>query len=290
VKNFYTLSDLEAWTEAPEQIRLGVLGFPVAHSLSPAMQNGALAAAELNLRYARFEIQPNKLERALRRCAALGFLGVNLTAPHKLAGFLLVDECDQTAREIGAINTIRFIGGGSAAATNTDGPGFERGIRESFNAELRDLHVIVLGASGGGGRAVTAQCARAGCSSVALVSRDFKKAQRLAQRWNRQEIFALPWPEDSLSEGRLKADLIVNATPLGLQPNDPSPLPAHLLDSHHLVYDLNYKPTAFLAEAAAAGARAASGLTMLLHQGACAFDFWLDRPAPLAAMRRALGL
>jgi shikimate dehydrogenase len=101
---------------------------------------------------------------------------------------------------------------------------------------------------------------------------------------------AVPWEAHSLGEALAQSDLIVQATPLGLRPNDPSPVPRALLAPRHLVYDLNYQPTALLAAASAAGARHASGLTMLLHQGALAFEFWFDRPAPLTIMRRALDL
>ena len=99
MKDVYSLADLHAWTEPPERIRLGVLGDPVAHSLSPPMQNAALAEAGLALRYARFQIAPNELVAALTRCAAFDFIGVNLTVPHKVAGFALVEECDAFARE-----------------------------------------------------------------------------------------------------------------------------------------------------------------------------------------------
>ncbi|MGI8432333.1 MAG: shikimate dehydrogenase [Chthoniobacterales bacterium] len=289
MKEVYTLADLAAWTGPPEAIRLGVLGDPVAHSLSPPMQNAALAAAGLAPRYAKFQIAPNELATALARCAALGFIGVNLTVPHKVAGCSLVDECDAFAREVGAINTIRFVDG-RMQAVNTDGPGFARAIQESFGRELGDLRVLLLGAGGGAGQALAAQCARAGCPALALVNRNFLKAQTLAQRMARPEISAVRWSDDSLGEALAESDLVVNATPLGLHPGDPSPLPPKLRGGHHLVYDLNYQPTAFLREAQSAGLRTASGRTMLLHQGALAFEFWFDRAAPLAAMRAALKL
>lgn len=293
MKSFHTLADLQAWRPLPddaqEAIRLGVVGDPVAHSLSPSLQNAALTECGLALRYARFRILPNELPAALRSFGELGFAGLNLTVPHKVAGFSLVHEMDSFARQVGAINTIRFAKGKLSAA-NTDGPGFERAIRESFGVELRDLRVLVLGAGGGAGQAVAAQSALAGCPALTLVNRDFAKAQTLARRWEAAHIAAVPWEADSLGEAIAQSDLIVHATPLGLLPNDPSPLPPALLAARHLVYDLNYQPTPLLAAARAAGVRCASGLTMLLHQGALAFEFWFDQPAPLAVMRRALGL
>ncbi|MBA3831083.1 MAG: shikimate dehydrogenase [Chthoniobacterales bacterium] len=286
MRKFHTLADLRDWKPGP--IRLGLLGDPVAHSLSPEMQNAALAECGFAPRYARFRILPNELGEALRLCAERDFIGVNLTVPHKVAGFALVEVEDQFARQAGAINTIRFEEG-KLFGTNTDGPGFVRAIRESFNVELRDLRVLVLGAGGGAGQAVAATCALAGCPALTLVNRDFTKAQTLAARFPHRQILAVPWEATSLGKALAQTDLIVHATPLGLQPNDPAPLPCELLAPCHLTYDLNYGPTAFLAAAREAGARAASGLTMLLHQGALAFEFWFDRPAPLAVMRRALG-
>lgn len=284
---FHTLADLRNWIPGPT--RLGVLGDPVAHSLSPEMQNAALAECDLPARYERFRILPNELAEALRLCGKRDFIGVNLTVPHKMAGFALVAVADQFARRAGAVNTIRFEKGKLRGA-NTDGPGFVRAIRESFEVELRDLRVLVLGAGGGAGQAVAAACVVAGCPALTLVNRDLSKAQALAARWPHPQILAVPWEATSLGKALRQSDLIVHATPLGLLPNDPSPLPRALLASRHFVYDLNYQPTALLAAAREAGARAASGLTMLLHQGALAFEFWFDQRAPLNAMRRALGL
>ena len=289
MKEVYTFRDLATWEGSGNPVRLGVFGDPVARSLSPPMQNAALAAAGETAQYARFEITAPELAPALRKLAALNFIGVNLTVPHKIAAFSLIDECDAFAQQVGAINTIRFQSGRMLGA-NTDGAGFARGIRESFGMELQDLRGLVLGAAGGAGQAVVAQCALAGAAKIALVNRTADKAEALVQRYDRPGIFAVPWSEGSLGEVFPEIDLIVNATPLGLQSTDPSPLPASLLSTTHCVYDLNYQPTALLAAAANAGARAASGLTMLLHQGALAFEFWFERPAPLAAMRAALGL
>ncbi|HEY1768869.1 MAG TPA: shikimate dehydrogenase [Chthoniobacterales bacterium] len=280
-KTFYTLEDLRAWLDArapaPESIALGVVGDPVAHSRSPEMQNAALIASEIPLLYARFQILPNDLAEALRAFRDLGFRGVNLTAPHKIAGLSLVDDADDFAREAGAINTIRFEKKRSRA-TNTDGPGFVRAIRESFGADLRDLRVLILGAGGGAGRAIAAQCARDGCKSLILANRDLAKMQAFAARLKIGALEVIPWENDSLGAASARSDLIVQATPQGSQPNE--------FARHHLVYDLNYQPTALQQSAA----RHASGLTMLLHQGGLAFEFWFDRSAPLEAMRRALGL
>lgn len=286
MKNVHTLVDLRAGLPGDEAIRLGVLGDPIAHSRSPQMQNAALAATGSGLRYARFAISPHELAEALDLMQSLGFVGVNLTLPHKVAGLALVDEAEEFARDVGAINTISFRDGRRFGA-NTDGPGFERAIKESFGVALRSQRVLVLGV-GGAGRAVATQCARAGCAALTLVNRDFAKAEALAQRLQGAQISALPWSEDSLGRALAQSDLLVQATPIGLQPGQPSPLPAALLEPRHLVYDLVPQPTALLAAARVAGAQTASGRTMLLHQGALAFFLWQQMPAPLAAMRAAL--
>ena len=300
----YTLDDLRNWKEKTRDlspsIRLGVLGDPVAHSLSPQMQNAALQESSIDMRYAPFQIAPNELETALQLLRELDFVGLNLTVPHKIAALSLVDEVDERARKIGAINTIVFRDGKSVGC-NTDGPGFEHAIREEFSVDLRDLRVLLLGAGGGAGRALACQCAFENCERLVLVNRTFAKAEALAHElagsFSGPRVFgpearlqAIPWGDRSLRTQLGRTDLVINATTLGLKQSDPSPLPRALIAPHLMIYDLIYKktPTALLAAATEAGARGADGLTMLLHQGALAFERWFDRPAPLAAMRGAL--
>ncbi len=185
MKEFFDLNDLRDWDEIMREIspaiRLGVLGDPVAHSQSPAMQNAALAETGLAMQYARFQIAPNELEAALRRMCELGFVGCNLTVPHKIAALALVDEVEERARKIGAINTIVFRGGRSLG-WNTDAPGFARAIREVFSVDLRDMRVLLLGAGGGAGRALAYECAWENCERLVLVNRTLEKAQALAAR------------------------------------------------------------------------------------------------------------
>lgn len=300
----YTLSDLRDWKKKTRNlspsIRLGVLGDPVAHSLSPKMQNAALQESDIALQYASFQIAPDELETAIELLRELDFVGLNLTVPHKIAALSFVNEVEERARKIGAINAIVFREGKSLG-WNTDGPGFERAIREEFSVDLRDLRVLLLGAGGGAGRALAYQCAAENCERLVLVNRTFDKAQALARELTAYfsgprvlgpaaRLEAVPWDEQSLRVQLARIDLVVNATTLGLRQSDRSPLPHALIAPHLMVYDLLYKktPTRLLAAAAEAGARGANGLTMLLHQGAIAFELWFDRPAPLAAMRRAL--
>src|SRR5919197_925827 len=146
----YTLADLEKWREIARDIdppiRLGIFGDPVAHSLSPEMQNAALRACEIDAQYARFHIRPDELRSALRFLRNLDFVGVNLTVPHKIAGFAQIDKADEFAGRVGAVNTIR-VHDKRLIGSNTDGEGFLRAVRSEFSVDVRDLRVLILGAA-----------------------------------------------------------------------------------------------------------------------------------------------
>lgn len=264
------------------------------------MQNAALAASGLTMRYARFRIAAKELPEALRLMREHDFVGCNLTVPHKIAALPLLDEVDERARKIGAVNTVVFRGGRSLGY-NTDGAGFSRAVREEFAVDLENLRVLLLGAGGGAGHAVAYQCALENCERLVLVNRTLAKAQVLARELAGYfsgprvlgpvaRLEAIPWESQALQTQLARTDLIVHATPLGLHTTDPSPLGRPLLAPSLMIYDLIPSPTrtALLTAAAEAGARGADGRSMLLHQGALAFEHWFDRPAPLPAMRQAL--
>jgi shikimate dehydrogenase len=306
VKEIYTLADLKDWEKTTRNvdppIRLGVLGDPVAHSLSPQIQNAALKQSKLDMRYARFHISPNELREALNLVRELNFVGVNLTVPHKIAALDQVNDVDPDARRIGAVNTISFAGK-TARGFNTDGSGFSRAIRDEFSVDLRDLRdlrVLVLGA-GGAGRAIAMQCAKENCERLVIANRNFAKAKQLAEEL--REFFAGPrvfgpvprlqaiaWEEAAIRFQIANIDLIVNATPLGLNRTDSPAIPARLLAPHVMIYDTVYVQgrTPLTTAAIEAGARTANGLSMLLYQGAFSFAIWFEREAPLEVMRAAL--
>ncbi len=301
----YTLADIENWQaivrEVDPPIRLGVFGDPVAHSLSPQMQNAALKHCQIEMQYARFHIRPNELASAVSFLTGLDFAGVNLTVPHKIAAVGLVDELNENAKRIGAVNTVK-INQGKLIGLNTDGRGFSRAIREEFSVDLRDLRVLILGA-GGAGRAIALQCAQENCERLVLANRTFDKAKKLADDlvgfFAGPKVFgpvprlhAIPWEEQAIRFQIGHVDLIVNATPIGLNRSDSSPIPAQLLAPHLMIYDTIYSEsrTPFVSAATEAGARAANGLSMLLHQGALSFEIWFQREAPLEVMRAALAL
>jgi len=301
-KEAYRLADLQDWSKATQDvdppIRLGVFGDPVAHSLSPQMQNAALKHCQIDMQYVRFQISPDELHEALKLIRDLKFVGVNLTVPHKIAALKLVDDLEESAKSIGAVNAVK--NNGKLHGLNTDGKGFARAIREEFVVDLRDLRVMILGA-GGAARAIAMQCAKENCERLVIANRTLEKGKKLADEL--RDFFAGPrvlgpvarlqaiaWDEAAFRFQIGNVDLIVNATPLGLNRSDPSPVPARLLAPHLMVYDTIYseRRTPFVSAAVEAGARGANGLSMLLHQGALAFEIWFGREAPLDVMRAAL--
>jgi shikimate dehydrogenase len=300
----YTLADLENWRTAAGDvdppILLAVFGDPVAHSLSPQMQNAALRAYKIDMQYARFHIRANELRSALHFLRDLDFIGINLTVPHKIAALTQIDEPDESASRPGAVNTIR-VRDKKLIGSNTDGEGFLRAIRSEFSVDVRDLRVMLIGAGGGTGHAIAWQCALENCERLVLVNRTYEKTQALAEHLRSYfagprvmgpaaRLEAVAWDESALRAQLSDIDLIVNATPLGMHPNDPSPIPARLLAPHHMIFDCVYGPskTSLLRGADEAGARGANGLSMLLHQGALSFSIWFDREAPIDTMRKAL--
>jgi shikimate dehydrogenase len=302
----YTLADLERWTEVVRDIdppvRLGVFGDPVAHSLSPQMQNAALRACDTNMQYARFHIRTNELRSALGFLRELDFVGINLTVPHKIATLPQIDAADESATRCGAVNTVH-LRDKELIGSNTDAEGFSRAVRHEFSIDLRDLRVLIIGTGGGAGRAIAWQCALENCERLVLANRTPAKANALVEQLRPffvaprvlgpvARLEALAWDESALRAQLPDIDLIVNATPLGMNPSDPVPVPARLLAPHHIVFDCVYAPsrTKLLHAADEAGARGANGLSMLLYQGALSFSIWFNRDAPIDAMRSALSL
>ena len=297
LKSVYTLADLKKGIDPA--IQLGVFGDPVEHSLSPQMQNAALKQCKIDMQYARFHILPNELREALGLVRQKKFVGVNLTIPHKVAALALLDSSDDDVKKIGAANVIKCEAG-KLRGFNTDGRGFSRAVREEFSVDLRDMRVLVLGA-GGAARAIARQCAKENCERLVIANGTFEKGQQLADSLRNffegprvlgpvARLQAIPWEEAAFRFQVANVDLIVNATPVGLNRGDPSPIPSRLLAPHVMVYDTIYsdKRTPLVAAAIEAGARAANGLSMLLHQGALAFEIWFQREAPLEVMRKAL--
>jgi shikimate dehydrogenase len=296
MKQVYTLEDLESRelldAGADKPARLAVIGHPIAHSASPRMHQAALDAAGIDARYIRLDIEPGQVGEAFSRMRALGFIGCNVTVPHKLEA---MEHCEvhPDAKALGAVNTIRF----DAEVTrgfNTDGPGFARAVEDDFQRPLASLKVVIAGAGGGAGQAIATQCCLLGVGKLVVVNRTLEKLGPLLGRLRllspRAEIVALAFEDPALAEQCLGCDLIVNTSSVGLKSGDPSILPARCLKKEHLVYDTIYQPpvTPLLAVAGGLGCRAANGLSMLIQQGALAFQHWFPGADPLAVMRAAM--
>jgi shikimate dehydrogenase len=273
--------------------RLAVLGRPVAHSRSPAMQNAALA--ELGLAgkwsYEAIEVAPDQFEPLVRSLPGDGFVGVNVTVPHKLAALALADQASAAAREIGAANTLSFADG-RIAAENTDAAG----LLGALAVDPAGLRALVLGA-GGSARACVWALVGAG-AEVSIWNRTESKARALAAELG---AVAIPSGERHAASGDF--DLIVNATTVGLAAADPVPaaraqnapdlkaLPvaADAIHEGQIVVDLVYgsAPTPLAAAAGSRGARVIDGLEVLVHQGAASLRIWTGLEPPLETMRKA---
>ncbi len=271
-----------------------LLGHPVGHSLSPAMHNAAFKTLGLRAHYDLIDVEPGDVPRVVEELRKLGFGGLNITIPHKEAAYRFLaakHALSDAAQLLHSVNTVVFRPDGSLLGDNTDAPGFLDALKESFRASPRGKRILLLGC-GGAGRALALTCAMQGAESVLVADVNLAARRRLLLAL-RHAAPGLPVAGISLERARTAArdcDLIIHATPVGMKPGDPSLLPAEAFRKGQLVFDLIYNPavTPLLATARAAGARAANGLGMLLHQGARAFHLWTGRKAPVASMRTAL--
>jgi shikimate dehydrogenase len=274
---------------------VGLLGWPVSHSLSPAMHNAAFDYLGLDWRYVPLPVDaaaPAAIPQALGGLRALGLRGANVTVPHKQAVMPYVHHRAPAAQAIGAVNTLVVEPDGTFTGDNTDAAGFVSDLR-AHGVELEDQHVLVLGA-GGSARAIVYGLARAKVARIAVANRTRATAEALVAALQplapecRMTAFVLP---DDLSRLAPYADLIVNCTTLGMTPHvDTNPWPEDLpFHSGQVVYDLVYNPphTQFLRQAVRDGAQAIGGLGMLVWQGALAFERWTGQPAPVDVMRSA---
>ncbi len=262
------------------ETKLGVIGWPVAHSFSPAMQNAGLQALGIDWHYGAFAVAPDALAAAIHGAAALGFVGLNVTLPHK-EGALAASDPDAEAARIGAVNTLVFGDGGARPrGYNTDAHGFRRTLDELGAPPTR---AAVLGA-GGAARAIVHVLQEAGCA-VTLVSRSDRRLVL-----DGSEPPHAPWEAAALAALLPTVDLLVDCTPRGISGAEPpAPVDVALLPEGAAVVDLAARPsTPLVGEARARGLRAATGTTMLLHQGVRALELWTGRPAPVDAMRDAL--
>ena len=259
----------------------GIIGWPVSHSLSPAMHNAAFAACGLNWTYLAFAVEESRVPEALAGLAAMGCSGLNVTIPHKQAVMEHCSSVSEAATAIGAANTLVPDGTGGFRADNTDAEGFQRALDETISEDVAAGVVLLIGA-GGAARAV-AHAVKARGGRLLVSNRSPEKAAELG--------WVIPFDPVALNAAASEATLIVNATSLGMGSDAvPTALPLTGIGPNQVVNDLVYRPggTPWSAAAAARGARTVDGLGMLLHQGAAAFERWTGTTAPIDVMRTAL--
>ena len=262
----------------------GVMGWPVAHSRSPALHGFWLRAHGINGAYLPFPVPPDRLAAALRGLAALGFAGCNVTVPHKEAVLALVDAADATARRIGAVNLVVVRPDLSLEGRNTDAYGFLANLRQSCPGWRAEAGPAVVLGAGGAARAVLVALADAGCPEIRLLNRSRGRAEALQALGS--AVGVMDWERRAAAlEG---AALLVNTTSLGMQGQPPLDLDLGALPRAAVVADLVYVPleTPLLAAARARGNPAVDGLGMLLHQAVPSFEAWFGvHPEVTAALR-----
>jgi shikimate dehydrogenase len=293
MKPVYTLSDLAQAAAEPKPARLAVLGHPVAHSASPQLHQPALDAFHINATYVRLEVAPGELSKAFDLMRELGFIGCNVTVPHKFEAMACCTDVSPQAQQLGAVNTVIFSETGTFGH-NTDGPGFIAAIEEAFVIKASQVHTLILGAGGGAGQAIATQCCLQKPAKLTLVNRSLDKIDALADRLRTlsptTEIQTLTLTDPELKRFCHQADLLVQTSSLGLKTDDPKVIPDDYFLPHHCAYDTIYKPaeTRFLASARKAGCKTDNGLSLLIHQGALAFQYWFPGKDALPYMRAAM--
>jgi shikimate dehydrogenase len=269
---------------------LGVIGEPIAHSLSPVMHNAALNHLGLDYIYLPFPVKPEALSRAIEWFRVIDLQGFNITIPHKQTIMPLLAEISSTAQLVGAVNTVYQTPQGWAG-TNTDVQGFIAPLKNL--RDWRGTEVLVLG-YGGAARAVVVGCQQLGCKQIHVVGRNPEKLRDFHQSWADFPGLVSIHPWGQLANLLPHADLVVNTTPIGTTPDiniSPVELSAMMgLKSGAIAYDLIYNPskTLFLQQAEQAGAMIFNGLEMLVQQGAAALEIWLGCPVPIAVMQQSL--
>ena len=267
---------------------VGLIGHPVEHSFSPPMHNAAFDALGMDYTYVAFDVNPAELQKAIEGARSLNIKGFNVTIPHKIDVMKYLDEIDDVARLIGAVNTIDFK---NLKGYNTDGIGAVRAIEEVIS--IKNKNVVIAGA-GGASRAISFYIAKYGADSLTILNRNVDKAQSLARDVSNSGLID-DVKSDSINEINAylaDADILVDTTPLGMHPhiNDQPIATAENMHDELVVFDAVYNPneTVLLKQAIEAGARPVYGIKMLLYQGAESFKIWTGADAPVDIMEKAL--
>ena len=268
---------------------VGIVGWPVSHSLSPLMQNAAFAALSLDYIYVPFAVRPEGLAAAVAGLRELNVVGFNVTIPHKTAIVPLLDRLSEEAEAAGSVNTVKRQGD-MLVGYNTDGTGLIASLRGDLNFVPRGRNIVVLGAGGAARSALVSLCA-AGARSVAIVNRSLERAAELARKLREAfsgiEIAEFDFISSGLRECLGKADLLINSTSVGMGGTSFDSIDPSWLNAKAKVYDMVYNPpeTSLLASIRAAGLVGANGVGMLVSQGEAAFTIWTGLQHPSGVMR-----
>jgi shikimate dehydrogenase len=275
--------------------KYALLGWPVAHSVSPQMQEAGFRALGLSATYELIATPPAELGQTIARLREEGYAGWNVTVPHKEEVGQYLDELDPASIRAGSVNTIVNCQG-RLTGTTTDGYGMERAVEESFGLSLPGATVVFIG-TGGASRAVAVHFASLGVRRLVLANRTAQKAEVLAEHIRSVapqceiRVLSLGGDADQLQSELQQASLLIQATSLGLHEGDPLPVSPDILPPSVAVMDMIYRLTPFQAAAAARGCQVADGRGMLLHQGVRSFELWTGcQASPLEAMRAGLEL
>ena len=267
---------------------VGLIGHPVEHSFSPPMHNAAFDALNMDCAYVAFDVNPNDLKSAIEGAESLNIKGFNVTIPHKVDVMQYLDELDEVARLIGAVNTIDFK---NLKGYNTDGIGAVKAIEEVTS--IKNKNVVVAGA-GGASRAISFYIAKYGAESLTILNRNEVKAESLASDVSDSGLIGEVASDSINAIGNYmeSADVLIDTTPLGMHPNinDEPIVKADMMDEDLVVFDAVYNPneTVLIKEAIKANAKPVYGIKMLLYQGAESFKIWTGKTAPVDVMEKAL--
>ena len=267
----------------------GLIGFPIIQSHSPVMQNAAFQKCKLNKIYIPIEVEPSNLESVVKGISKMNFDGFNITKPYKIEIIKYLDEVDEYARLIGAVNTVK-ISNGILKGYNTDGTGFLRSFRENAGVEIEGKNVFILG-SGGAARAIAITLALNEVKKIYICNRTFEKAASLAADTNKSAASeAVRMEYHKMKDAINDSHILINTTNVGMLPNiDESPLNENLLNNELIVCDIVYNPmrTKLLRDAEKKGCKIIPGLPMLVYQGVESFEIWTNINAPIDTMFKA---
>lgn len=267
---------------------IGLLGYPLAHSLSPVMHNAAFEEYELNNIYLPIQVLPENLKTVVNGIKKMNFSGFNVTIPYKIKIIKYMDEIDDYAKAIGAVNTV-IINNGLMKGYNTDGIGFLRSFEEFAGNKIDGKKVFIVGA-GGAARAIAFAMAMNNAKKIYICNRTFEKSESLSNDINKsmpQCSHTVPMSFDEMREAINDSDVLINCTSVGMHPNiELSPIDKKLLFRDLTVCDAIYNPskTKLLRDAEEIGCKIVLGLPMLVYQGVEAFELWTGRKAPVDTM------